>query len=192
MNKITDIIINKENSTMQLVVMFDSPTTLSEVQVYVDEYDNIDNIYEEGSDKHTYYFATGKDPIDIIKLTDTNYIINIEDLFFSGMNNNLKYVRINSGSNVADGIYYTPEDIYNAELTHIKKVCSTCLDDKCMQLIVYVTFKRQLLESAIQLNKHKEAMNLYMDIHRLLDIQSAKCTNTKECASCANGYCSIK
>ena len=71
-----------------------------------------------------------------------------------------------------EGFYYTPELIYNNILSNIKRVCQPCLDNKTTQLIVIVTFKRQLLDSSIELNLSKEAMQLYIDLCRLLEINT--------------------
>lgn len=168
-------------------VELEQNSTISNVKVYVDECDNIDNIYEDGDDKHNYVFD--QDDCTITKITDKWYVIVINDASIEVMNNHLKYVRFISDEAVIDSIYYDSSTIYNAELTHLKKVCSTCLDDACMQMITYVTFKRQLLDSAVNTVDAKNAMQLYIDICKLLDLDTvSKC----ETNCCANGRCCIK
>ena len=166
-------------------IELESASTLSNIKVYVDECENIDNIYEDVDDKHNYVFD--KDDCAVTKITDKWYVIVINDGIIGVMNDHLKYVRFNSNEAVIDGIYYNAEPIYNAELAHLKKVCSTCLDDACMQLIAYVTFKRQLLDAAVSSNDTKGAMELYTDVCKLLElyVETGKC-------DCANGCCCIR
>ena len=75
---------------------------------------------------------------------------------------------------LASGIFYCPKALYHAEIRALNKFCDTCLDDKQMQLIVLLTFKRQLLEQAIQCGHWKDALQLYMDLARILNIYIAK------------------
>lgn len=75
---------------------------------------------------------------------------------------------------LASGIFYDPKTLYHAEIRALNKFCDTCMDDKQMQLIVLLTFKRQLLEQAIQCGHWKDALQLYMDLARILNIYIAK------------------
>ena len=75
---------------------------------------------------------------------------------------------------LASGIFYDPKALYHAEIRALNKFCDTCMDDKQMQLIVLLTFKRQLLEQAIQCGHWKDALQLYMDLARILNIYVAK------------------
>ena len=75
---------------------------------------------------------------------------------------------------LASGIFYDPKALYHAEIRALNKFCDTCMDDKQMQLIVLLTFKRQLLEQAIQCGHWKDALQLYMDLARILNIYIAK------------------
>lgn len=75
---------------------------------------------------------------------------------------------------LASGIFYDPKALYHAEIRALNKFCDTCMDDKQMQLIVLLTFKRQLLEQAIQCGHWKDALQLYIDLARILNIYIAK------------------
>ena len=170
---------------MMFGVELESASTLSNVKVYVDECNNIDNIYEDDDNLHNYVFD--QDDCTITKITDKWYVIIVNDGIIGAMNDHLKYVRFNSNEAVIDGIYYNEKPIYDAELVHLKKVCSTCLDDACMQLITYVTFKKQLLEAAVNTADTKYAMQLYTELCKLLELD----TEVVQC-DCANGCCCLK
>lgn len=192
MEKLTNVVIDFDKDILSFTVVSTCINDLSSFTVYVDECENIDNIYEDGVDKHDYTFSFENSAITV-----NNDKIFIENTLIGGLDKHLKYIRLVAEEGSVEGIYYTPEIIYNTELTHIKKVCATCLDNKCMQLIMYVTFKRQLLDSAIATGLNKEAMQLYIDICRMLEISAGCkkckiCTNNDSCLTCANGYCTLK
>lgn len=192
MEKLTNVIIDTDLEMLSFTVVSDKISDLGVFTVYVDECSNIDNIYLDGEDKHDYTFTAENSDIDISKDTVT-----IKSELIGEFDKHLKYIRLVAEEGNVEGVYYTPEIIYNTELTHIKKVCATCLDNKCMQLIMYITFKRQLLDSAIQANSNKEAMELYIDICRILEISTGlkkceACKNNNACVTCANCYCTLK
>lgn len=92
---------------------------------------------------------------------------------------------------LASGIFYDPKALYHAEIRALNKFCDTCMDDKQMQLIVLLTFKRQLLEQAIQCGHWKDALQLYMDLARILNIYIAKKDHgysSTGCNSCLKYY----
>lgn len=112
--------------------------------------------------------------------------------FLQYLDSNIKYIKIHSGiinradaipsSNEEDtlpyikveGIMYDPNELYHAEIRMLNTFCDTCLDDKQMQLIMLLTFKRQLLEQAIQCMHYKDALQYYLDLCRILNIYVAK------------------
>ena len=196
MNKLTNVIIDQANSKISFSLSLDAPIDTAEFITFVDECDNVNNIYSDQSQDHTYYFNVDNSLVDIVKNEGNNYDITIKHEVISDMDDHIKYIKILTGNNnyIVEGIYYTSEVLFNAELTHIKRVCSTCLDNKCMQLITYVVFKRQLLESALELDDYKQCLILYNDLCRLLElsIDACPCTNANDCATCAGGCCSIK
>lgn len=92
---------------------------------------------------------------------------------------------------LASGVFYDPKALYHAEIRALNKFCDTCMDDKQMQLIVLLTFKRQLLEQAIQCGHWKDALQLYMDLARILNIYIAKKDHgysSTGCNSCLKYY----
>lgn len=80
------------------------------------------------------------------------------------------------------GIYYNPSIVYMAEIRKLHTHCSTCLDDQTMQNIMLVVFKRQLLEYALASDYYRDALQLYVDICRLLEISiKPKCAANTCC-----------
>lgn len=114
--------------------------------------------------------------------------------FLQYLDKNIKYIRISKGigtpllrPNIArkepndnwdytkvEGIMYDPNELYHAEIRMLNTFCDTCLDDKQMQLIMLLTFKRQLLEQSIQCMHYKDALQYYLDLCRILNIYVAK------------------
>lgn len=186
MSKLTNIVINTEQNKLQFDIESDHTIDLNSFMLYIDEYYNIDNIYEDEDIKHSIVLNSHMCEIRI----SGNRVTVVNDNI-SSWNKHLKYVRLVNDDDTIDGLYYSPELMYNAELAMIKKVCNKCLDNKCMQLIMYITFKKQLLESAITLNYHKEAMQLYSDICRILELNVLK-SSDNVCQVCKDGCCSIK
>ena len=185
MNKLLNITIDRNNGTIMFGVELENESSLSNIIVYVDECSNVDNIYEDDEEKHNYIFT--QNDCTITKITNKWYIVTISDSSIENLDNHLKYVRISCDEVIIDGIYYNPATIYTAELTHLKKVCSTCLDDACMQMIMYVTFKKQLLDQAISTSDIKNAISLYIDICKLLNLDVAE-----QCNECYTNCCCIK
>lgn len=91
------------------------------------------------------------------------------------------------------GLFYDYRVIYFAEINALQKYCSTCLDDKMLQTIVKVVFKRQLLEDEIKSNNFVKALKTYADICRILNIsvKPIETSEETECSVCKNGVCSI-
>lgn len=198
MKKLNNINIDRLNSQLSFQVTLAAEITESEFMVFVDECDNVNNIYGDQSDDHSYYFSKYNSDITIEQLSDDQYNITIQNIIIKDMNDNLKYIKVigNKDNYIVEGIYYNSTVIYNAELVHIKKVCNTCLDDRTMQLLMHVVFKRQLLESALEFDDYKQCMMLYLDLCRLLEIDvnysCANCSTCSECVACCGGCCSIK
>lgn len=123
--------------------------------------------------------------------------------FLQYLDGNIKYIKVHSGitnyvnvphSNEEDtlpqikveGIMYDPNELYHAEIRMLNTFCDTCLDDKQMQLIMLLTFKRQLLEQSIQCMHYKDALQYYLDLCRILNIYVAKKDHgyNRGCNSC--------
>lgn len=150
---------------------------------HIDDACNIENIIKN-SPEHNITISDVI-TVDNKKVTVTNDIIN-------NLNWHMKYMalecqNIDTGEEIYFyGIYYNSDVIYHAEIRKLRKHCSTCLDDKTMQEIMIVTFKRQLLDYALAAGEWKEALLLYMDLCRLLEI-SLDCDKGDYCYnSCCN------
>ena len=193
MEKLTNVIIDFDNTTLSFTVQSDTIVDLTSFVVYMDECGNINNIYSDDENNHDYVFDFENSEI----VVNGNDVVIVNELI-GGLSKHLKYVRLTTSDDLnVEGLYYTPEVIYNNILTNIKKVCSPCLDNKSMQLMVYVTFKRQLLDSSMELGLYKEAMQLYIDLCRMLEISTCyktckECSNCNSCANCVNGCCTLK
>ena len=131
---------------------------------------------------------------------DSEYIYTLQIItedptnFLQYLDRNIKYIRISKGISPilfesaitreepnyswnytkVEGIMYDPNELYHAEIRMLNTFCDTCLDDKQMQLIMLLTFKRQLLEQSIQCMHYKDALQYYLDLCRILNIYVAK------------------
>lgn len=178
----------------------------SELVVYVDECTNIESIYCDNPDNHDYVFHYDNSTFSLREVvedgtpkevtTEYSYEVTVTSDIISTMDNNMKYIKVfvtteRYANDYADGIYYNPDILYNAEIRKLQAHCSTCMDDKLMQIIVLVVFKRQLLEQAIITNHNKEALQFYLDLSRILDVDINKNTNNSYCKKCVNGMCEL-
>lgn len=212
MNKIEQIKLNTCEGYITFQVSFDQAINQDQLTLYVDEACNANNIHSDDPEEHNYVLTSDNSIIEVTTLdTDNTYEIKVSSLDIRDYSEHLKYIRLIASTTedqedyiFAEGIYYNALIIYEAEIYNINKYCSTCLDDKNMQLIVFVTFRRQLLEDAILLRHYKEAMQAYLELTRLLGIacdfklHKPKCRLTTKsnctmsaCPTCANGTCSI-
>ena len=195
MDKLTNIDINQVTSNMSFELHLLDQIDTTNFKLFVDECVNVKNIYSETDSDHTYCFDANNCEIAISHVIDDVYKVTIENEMISDMSNHLKYVSFKTNDIDVEGIYYSSECVYNAELTHIKQVCNNCLDDKCMQLLMFVVFKRQLLESALAVNDCKQCLTLYNDLCRLLNVSTCECcckSSNDDCAACSGGCCSLK
>lgn len=197
MEKITNVIIDLATNAIVLTVESEGIFNSEAMDLVVDEYFNYLNIYCDDKEGHSYHFNSENSVITAVSDSGIHKVV-IENEIIHDFDKNMKYLQLTNTATgeVFEGIYYTPELIYNAELTNVKTICSTCLDNHCMQLVMYVVFKRQLMESAIALNKYADAMQLYIELGRLLEVDTCPDCNCDvtgtSCASCSGGYCSLK
>ena len=198
MNKIEQVIINTSSGQLQFIVTSDTQVITDSLTICVDEACNKDNIHLDDTTKHNYVINSG---ITITNIEDNKYKVLVDNDIIGSFTKHIKYIRVtvldststedNENYIVAEGLYYNPLVIYEAEIYNINKYCSTCLDDKNMQLIAYVTFKRQLLEDAVILRHYKEALQLYSDICRLLGMTCNYIQVNEQTNTCVGGSCPI-
>lgn len=205
MNKIVDVNINED--TLKYKVIADiSIVNANNMIVYVDECDNISQFYQDCPDKHDYVFDSENSTITVRQLvTDGEpeqittiymYEVLIKSEQINNFDKNLKYIKMycsteNYVSDCIDGIYYDPITLYDAEVKMLHSYCNTCLDDRQMQKLMLVVFKRQLLEQAIATSHNKEAAQYYLDLVRLFGVSINKICNNNGCQKCSNGMCSL-
>lgn len=205
MNRITNVSI-KDNVMSFNIISNISIVNTDELVVYIDECTNIDSIYCDNPDDHNYIFYYDNSKFTLREIveegdlkevtTEYKYEITITSDIILQLDHNIKYIKVfvtteRYANDYADGVYYNPDVLYNAEIGKLHKHCSTCLDDKLMQLIILVVFKRQLLEQAIITNHNKEALQFYLDLSKLLDVNINSSINGNCCKKCVNGMCEL-
>lgn len=184
------------------------------VIVHIDELctlqSNMNNPSSE-EDVHTFTFEYGT--LDGNKVTVQNDSVKELSVL-------MKYITVELSNESAEvtceGIHYDKDVLYIAEMNKLRSYCSTCLDDKMMKLLTLVVYKRQLMENAIAVEDFTSAIGFYLDLCRLLGIDTCTCSDDyscgniltqrsermktsnqyllreQGCTTCANGYCSIK
>ena len=200
MSKIENILINGNEIRFEIISTISIVNTF-DWNIYVDECSNISNFHLDDPTKHDYVFNSGNSEIKVVEVIDEimsgnttlhKYRVIINNDIISNFDSNLKYIKFyctteNDVNSWFEGIYYLPEALYYAETAALRKYCQTCLDDKQMQLIMLIVFKRQLLDLAIAAKDSKKAAQIYLDICRLLNITIIK-PNRANCC-CINGVC---
>lgn len=168
MGKLTNIDIS--NATLTFTIETTLDLSQYSMEVYIDEVCNLKGIQ---ADSPEHNIAIDQQ-ITVNNTTKEVTVFNDEALL--PLDWNMKYVtaRVFSAASEEEyhfhGVYYVPEIIYDAEIRKLNKHCETCLDDDMMQTLMYVVFKRQLIDYALASDRFIEAMQLYRDICRLLDI----------------------
>lgn len=158
--------IKIDDNTITFTLNSEEELTDYDKVLYVDEVWNLKNIMND-CPKHNYKFEIDTEPnlYNEYTITDDNVL---------KLDWNMKYFTLVCTKEDKEirffGVYYEPRIVYQAELRKLHSYCQTCLDDRTMQDIMLVVFKRQLLEYAISSEYYKDAMQLYVDICRLLDI----------------------
>lgn len=208
MNKIVDANI-KDNILKFNIIADVSITNSSQVIVYMNECSNIKNLYSDDPKLQDYVFDSTNSAISVTPIvregepelvtTVYAYEVSITSDIISSFDSNMKYIKLyctteNYVNDYIDGIIYDPNTLYEAEIKMLRSYCNTCLDDKQMQKVMILVFKRQLLEQAIATSHNKEAMQYYLDLVRLMDVYvNKKCDNNgcQECKVCFNGMCSL-
>lgn len=163
MDKLTNIQIDGNKLTFKIETEVDLSNYSKEV--YIDEVWNLKNILED-SPIHNISFSE-----NITVDSDNNVTVTNDDIL--ELDWNMKYVTLRCFTDQEEihfhGIYYNPSIVYMAEIRKLHTHCSTCLDDQTMQNIMLVVFKRQLLEYALASDYYRDALQLYVDICRLLE-----------------------
>ena len=208
MNKIVDANI-KDNILKFNIIADVSITNGSQVIVYINECSNIKNLYSDDPKLQDYVFDSTNSAISVTPIvregepelvtTVYAYEVSITSDIISSFDSNMKYIKLyctteNYVNDYIDGIIYDPNTLYEAEIKMLRSYCNTCLDDKQMQKVMILVFKRQLLEQAIATSHNKEAMQYYLDLVRLMGVYvNKKCDNNgcQECKVCFNGMCSL-
>lgn len=200
MKNLTNINIDTVNKQLSFTIQLVAEIDENSFMVFVDECSNMNDMYSDQSENHNYYFNIHNSDIILKSLGYFKYEVIIENDVIADMNHHMKYIKVITGGEnyIVENIYYNSTLIFNAELTRIKKVCNSCLDDKAMRLLTYVVFKRQLLESALETDDYNQCMILYMDLCRILEIDEdascceCVCYDDNTCPNCPGGCCSLK
>lgn len=193
---------------MTFIVYTDiSIVNTNDIVLYIDECLNVANLYCDSPDNHDYVLTYNNTEFtfkEVVREGETKevttsytYEISAKSNIITELDKNIKYIKMfctteKYANDYADGIYYDPNILYNAEVSILHKYCNTCLDDKQMQLIMLIVFKRQLLEQAIATSHNKEAVQYYLDLAKLLNVSINNNRQDNNCNSCVNGMCKIR
>lgn len=179
----------------------------NDIVLYIDECLNVANLYCDSPDNHDYVLTYNNTEFtfkEVVREGETKevttsytYELSAKSNIITELDKNIKYIKMfctteDYANDCADGIYYDPNILYNAEVGMLHKYCNTCLDDKQMQLIMLIVFKRQLLEQAIATSHNKEAVQYYLDLAKLLNVSINNNRQDNNCNSCVNGVCKIR
>ena len=203
MNKIVNA--NIKDDVLKFEVVSDVSIVGDQIghTIYVNECSNIDNLYSDDPELQDYVFDSTNSTITVRQIvkegepelitTVYNYEVSITSDKISSFDGNMKMycTTENYVSDYIDGIVYDPNTLYNAEIKMLHSYCNTCLDDKQMQKIMILVFKRQLLEQAIATSHNKEAMQYYLDLTRLMGVNVSKTNEGNGCQKCINEVCSL-
>ena len=205
MNKIVDANI-KDNVLKFNVIADISIVNSNQIVIYINECSNIKNLYSDDPELQDYVFDTSNSAISVTPIvregepelvtTVYAYEVAITSDILKEFDGNMKYIKMyctteSYANDYIDGIIYDPNTLYTAELKMLHCYCNTCLDDKQMQKIMILVFKRQLLEQAIATAHNKEAMQYYLDLVRLMGVKVNKKYEGNGCKMCSNGMCSL-
>lgn len=193
---------------MTFIVYTDiSIVNTNDIILYIDECLNVANLYCDSPDNHNYVLTYNNTEFtfkEVVREGETKevttsytYELSAKSNIITELDKNIKYIKMfciteDYANDYADGIYYDPNILYNAEVGMLHKYCNTCLDDKQMQLIMLIVFKRQLLEQAITTSHNKEAVQYYLDLAKLLNVSINNNRQDNNCNSCVNGVCKIR
>lgn len=165
-------------------ITLDEATLVS--KVWIDTLDNIDNLYEEDDDKHSYCKELLAESVDTIQIDSKELSPEIDTSAF--------VVTING----VQGFYYDDKELYYKEINLLTNFCSTCLDKHQKERIVLFMTKYHLLQYAIANDLVEDQINYYIDLARMLNIdfkfnaKKAMCSgNCKRIVKCCNGCCSL-
>lgn len=204
--KITEIKFNED--VLIITVLSDQPIGNDhDIVLFVDECSNIDNVQSTNEVDHDYVLDQYNSAIDVVLQENVNnlytYAIYIEQEIISELDEHLKHFTLKVNDQIATSVYYDANAIYKAQMNKLRCVCDTCLDDHMMQKIMIITFRQQLLEQSICISHYIDAMNHYLDLCKMLDIQIVKynksdtqnnntCVNCTGCYCCTGGVCKLK
>lgn len=178
----------------------------NDIVLYIDECLNVANIYCDSPDNHDYVLNYTNCEFTLKEVvsdgeekevtTQYAYEISATSDIISKFDTNIKYIKMfctteRYANDYADGVYYNPNILYNAEIRVLHNYCSTCLDDRQMQTIMLIVFKRQLLEQAIATSHNKEALQFYLELSKLLDVNIDSNVASTPCNKCINGVCKL-
>ena len=201
--KIIDI--EYSNDVIQIQFEYNEQiNNVDEMVLLIDECSNVSNVGSNNVEEHDYTLTLDNSVFNMVYYGKINnihrYVITVEQEIISELDEHLKHFTLKINDQTATFVYYDARAIYKAQMNKLKCVCNTCLDDRTMQKIMVVTFKQQLLEQSICIAHYVDAMNHYLDLCRMLDIQIikynksevSKCDCCVCCDKCTGEICKLK
>lgn len=164
-------------------ISLDSEQAVS--KVLIDTLDNINNLYTEDDDEHSYVVEQDGDSVNNIQI-DSNTLS--PELDMSAF-----VVTING----IQGFYFNDKELYYKEIDLLTNFCSTCLDKQQKERIVLFMTKYHLMQYAIENNLIEDQISYYIDLARMLNIDfkyNAKklCSgHCKRLVKCCKDYCML-
>ena len=183
MNKITNIVITDK-------ISFNVTTTLSMVNtkdfiLTADDSFNYRNIFSDQKEDHSFCFDYTNSIItarEIIVDGDPKentaiytYEVIVESQEILKLSQHMKYFKLYHTSkryanDYSDGLFYDPYPVFLATMNRIRYFTDYNMKDDEMQYIMLVTFKKQLMGEAIDLQDGMNALMFYNDLVDLLEI----------------------
>lgn len=167
-----------------ITITLDSSVTVS--KVYIDTLDNIDNLYSDSDDDHSYCVTQPGTSVNSIQIDSKTLSPELDTSAF--------IITING----VQGFYYDEKELYHKEVELLTNYCSTCLDKHQKERMVLFMVKYNLLQYAVANDLIEDQINYYIDLARMLNIDfkynanKAMCTgNCKRFIKCCDGFCAL-
>lgn len=177
--KITNIEFQENN----LIITLDSSTEVT--KVYIDTLLNSKNKYSDKDEEHSYTVQVSNGSSNTVTIDYTQLNPELDTSAFTVLINGVL------------GFYYDDKELYYAQVNMLTSFCSTCLDKHQKEKLVLFLTKQQLLQYAVDNDLVEDAVQHYIDLARMLNIDLDKNSQVirksvcNKCINCCNGCCAL-